>query len=201
MEDAVYRVRIFDQLKSVISALRHNPDDRRHIISLWGTTDIDDMRLPPCHGVVTQFWTRELTLVERRKWAEDHGRAVIGVESAGPAYDMHDVPVRGISCQTYQRSCDSFLGVPWNIASYALLTHMVAHVVGMVALDLVYCFGDVHIYNNHREQVDLQLTREPKPLPRLWLDPEIKDIDDFTMESIRVEGYEHHPTIKGAVSV
>ena len=202
--EAVYRVRIFDQLKSVISALRHNPDDRRHIITLWGTTDIDDMRLPPCHGIVIQFWTRELTLEERESLRNNMETKTLGYGVGGKDHDWYTsigVPRRGLSCQTYQRSCDVFLGVPVNIASYALLMHMVAQCVDMVALDLVYCFGDVHIYNNHREQVDLQLTREPKPLPRLWLNPEIKDIDGFGIDDIRVLDYEHWPKIRASVSV
>lgn len=106
-----------------------------------------------------------------------------------------------LSCQLYQRSADVFLGVPFNIASYALLTHLIAHVCGLKAKKFVHTFGDVHIYKNHLEQIDLQLTREPKPLPTLKLNPEIKDILDFTMEDILLENYEHHPLIKATVSV
>lgn len=106
-----------------------------------------------------------------------------------------------LSCQMYQRSADTFLGVPFNIAQYALLTHMLAHVTGLRAREFVHTFGDVHIYTNHMEQVREQLTRDFKPLPRLWLDPSVKRIDDFKAEHIRLENYECHPPLKGEVAV
>jgi thymidylate synthase len=106
-----------------------------------------------------------------------------------------------LSCQVYQRSADLFLGVPFNIASYALLTHMVAQVTGLGVGDLVHTLGDVHLYTNHLEQADLQLTRAPMASPRLVLNPEVRDIDGFCYEDIRVEGYQHHPAIKAPVAV
>ena len=106
-----------------------------------------------------------------------------------------------LSCGLYQRSADLFLGVPFNIASYALLTHLVAQVVGLEVGDFVHSFGDVHIYENHIEQVRLQLSRQPGPLPRLELDPNVKDIDAFTIEHIRLKDYAHQGTIKAAVAV
>ncbi len=106
-----------------------------------------------------------------------------------------------LSCQMYQRSADVFLGVPFNIASYALLTHMVAHVTGLEVGDFVHTFGDVHIYKNHIEQVKLQLSREPKALPKLMLSPGIEDIDDFTFGDIMLLDYAPHPGIKAEVSV
>ncbi|MFD2370715.1 thymidylate synthase [Brevibacillus sp. GCM10020057] len=106
-----------------------------------------------------------------------------------------------LSCQLYQRSGDTFLGVPFNIASYALLTHMIAHVTGLEPGDFVHTLGDAHLYLNHVEQVKLQLGREPKLLPKLWLNPEVKSIFDFTYEDIEVIGYESHPHIKGEVAV
>ncbi len=106
-----------------------------------------------------------------------------------------------LSCQLYQRSADLFLGVPFNIASYALLTHMIAHVCNLDVGDFVHTFGDLHIYNNHIEQINEQLSRTPYDLPTLRLNPEVKNIDDFTFDDIILENYVSHPAIKGAVSV
>ncbi len=106
-----------------------------------------------------------------------------------------------LSCQLYQRSADIFLGVPFNIASYALLTHMVAQVCDLEVGDFVHTFGDAHIYSNHFEQVREQLRRSPKPLPTLWLNPDIKSVFDFTSADIKVKGYEAHPHIAGKVAV
>ena len=106
-----------------------------------------------------------------------------------------------LSCQLYQRSADIFLGVPFNIASYALLTMMIAQVCGFEAGEFIHTFGDAHIYNNHFEQLELQMSRDPKPLPKMILNPDIKNILDFTFEDFTLEGYETHPHIKGAVAV
>lgn len=106
-----------------------------------------------------------------------------------------------LSLQMYQRSCDMFLGVPFNIASYSLLLHMMAQVTNLKAGELVHTLGDAHIYNNHFEQVKEQLARKPFPLPKLFLNPEIKNIDDFKMEDIKLENYESHPAIKAPMAV
>ncbi|MEI6454691.1 MAG: thymidylate synthase [bacterium] len=106
-----------------------------------------------------------------------------------------------LSCQMYQRSCDIFLGVPFNIASYALLTMMVAQVTGLKPWEFVHTLGDAHIYHNHLEQVRLQLTREPYPLPRMIINPQVRDIFDFKFEDFTLEGYQAHPHIKGQIAV
>jgi thymidylate synthase len=106
-----------------------------------------------------------------------------------------------LSCQMYQRSADLFLGVPFNIASYSLLTHMLAQVCDLEVGEFVHILGDTHVYSNHVKQVEEQVGREPLPLPTLWLNPEIKDITKFTMNDIRLDGYQHHPSIKADMAV
>jgi thymidylate synthase len=158
--------KVIDQIADLMHNLKHNPDSRRHIVSAWNPTEVDQMALPPCHSLF-QFYI-------------SNGK---------------------LSCQLYQRSADVFLGVPFNIASYALLTEMIAHVLGLKAGDFVHSFGDVHLYNNHFEQTKEQLNRELKPLPKLVFARKVNSIFDFKYEDIIIENYQFHPKIKAPVAV
>ena len=150
-------------------------------------------------------------VIEQIKTNPDSRRLIVSAWNVGDIPQMALAPchtmfqfyvVNGkLSCQLYQRSCDSFLGMPFNIASYALLTHMIAQVCDLQVGDFVHTFGDLHIYSNHREQLKEQLSRTPYPMPKLVLNPEVKDIDSFTFEDIKLENYQHHPAIKGKVAI
>jgi thymidylate synthase len=164
-----------DQLAKVVSGLRRDPDSRRHLVSAWNVADLPQMALAPCHALF-QFYVAPPTAGS----ATGRGR---------------------LSCQLYQRSADVFLGVPFNIASYALLTHMVAQVTELDVGDFVHTLGDAHLYSNHLEQARLQLTREPRPLPELWLDPSVRELDAFDLEHVDVKGYDPHPGIKAPIAV
>ncbi len=155
-----------DQITKLVEGLKKNPDGRRHIVSAWNPSFIDQMALPPCHCLF-QFYVAEGKL----------------------------------SCQLYQRSADTFLGVPFNIASYALLTMMMAQVCGYEPGEFVWTGGDVHLYSNHVEQAQLQLSRDFRPLPQMKMNPEVKNIFDFKYEDFSLENYDPHPHIKAAVAV
>lgn len=176
-----------DQIAELIDTLKTNPNSRRMLISAWNPSVLPDasksfadnvaggkVALPPCHAFF-QFYVSPLT-----SDGEEKGK---------------------LSCQLYQRSADVFLGVPFNIASYALLTLMIAQVSNLEPGDFIHTFGDAHIYNNHVEQLELQLSREPKPLPKMILNPEVKNIFDFTYEDFTLENYDPHPHIKGTVAI
>jgi thymidylate synthase len=165
--------RLIDQISQLVDGLKNNPDSRRHIVSAWNPGDVDQMALPPCHCLF-QFYVTPST-------------------GSGQA--------RKLSCQLYQRSADIFLGVPFNIASYALLTLMLAQVCGYQPGEFIHTFGDAHIYSNHFEQAELQLSRQPRALPQLWINPEVKDIFSFRFEDFRLEGYDPHPHISAPVAV
>jgi thymidylate synthase len=167
--------RHIDQVKEVLQQLKNNPDSRRMIVSAWNVAEIPHMALPPCHAFF-QFYVRPPR------------------EEAGEQRPF-------LSCQLYQRSADIFLGVPFNIASYALLTHMIAQVCNYEVGDFVHTLGDAHLYANHFNQTLLQLQRTPDQLPTLKLNPEIQQLEDFRFEDFTLEGYTPQPHIKAPVAV
>lgn len=167
--------RHIDQIQQVLEQLQNNPDSRRIIVSAWNVGEIASMALPPCHAFF-QFY--------------------VAPPNAGKGETKPQ-----LSCQLYQRSADIFLGVPFNIASYALLTLMVAQVCDMEAADFVHTFGDAHLYSNHFEQTELQLARTPRPLPTMRLNPAVRDLFAFRYEDFTLEQYDPHPRIAAPVAV
>lgn len=156
---------LVDQLANLINDIKTNPYSRRHILNAWNVAELDQMALPPCH-VMAQFSVRSVP----------GGRDEL-------------------SCQMYQRSGDFPLGIPFNIASYSLLTHMIAQVCNLNVGEFIHVIGDAHIYLNQVDGVKEQLTRTPFPLPTLWLNPNIKDIDRFSMDDIKLINYQSHDSI------
>jgi thymidylate synthase len=168
-----------DQITEVIETLKTNPNSRRMLVSAWNPSVLPDT-------------------------SKSFSENVANNKAALPpchAFFQFYVSDGKLSCQLYQRSADIFLGVPFNIASYALLTMMMAQVCGYEAGEFIHTFGDAHIYSNHIEQVETQLNRELRPLPKMTLNPEITNIFDFTFKDFTLEGYDPHPHIKGAVAV
>jgi len=168
-----------DQIKDVIHTIKTNPNSRRMMVTAWNPSVMPDTSVSFSENVA-------------------NGKAAL---PPCHAFFQFYVTDGKLSCQLYQRSADVFLGVPFNIASYALLTMMIAQVCDLGYGDFVHTFGDVHIYSNHREQIDLQLSRTPKKLPIMKLNPEIKNVFDFKYEDFTLEGYDPHPAIKAAVAV
>ena len=169
-----------DQIADLIDSIKNNPNSRRHIVTAWNPSVLPDEK------------------------SKDFAQNVADGKAALPpchAFFQFYVADNKLSCQLYQRSADVFLGVPFNIASYSLLTMMIAQVCGLGLGDFVHTFGDVHIYNNHIEQVKLQLSREPRHLPTMKLNPEVKSIFDFKYEDFKLEDYNPHDAIKAEVSI
>ncbi|KAH9170896.1 thymidylate synthase [Lactarius sanguifluus] len=173
--DADYSGKGVDQLREVIRKIIEEPTDRRIILSAWNPADIPLMALPPCH-MMCQFYVHF------------------------PPSDEPTAP-RRLSCLMYQRSADLGLGIPFNIASYALLTHMIARVTDTQPHELIIQLGDAHIYRDHVDALNIQLTRQPRPFPTLRWTRDITDIEDFTYEDFVVEGYDAHPSIPMKMSV
>lgn len=196
-----------DQISKVIQQLREDPDSRRIIVSAWNVADLDDMALNPCHNYF-QFYTTEMTVLERLNWFEENEpEKFASIPLSNDEKVLHEtldregIPRRKLSCFYMMRSNDVALGKPFNIASYALLTHMVAQQVNMVPDELVYSGVDVHLYLNHLEQIKLQLTREPYPLPKLVIKRKPDSIFDYKYEDFEVVGYQSHPHIAMPVAV
>lgn len=168
-----------DQIKELIETLKKNPNSRRMLVSAWNPSVLPDTFVSFAENVA-------------------NGKAAL---PPCHAFFQFYVANNKLSCQLYQRSADIFLGVPFNIASYALLTMMIAQVCGYEYGDFIHTFGDAHIYINHMEQINLQLSREPRALPKMKINPAVKDIFSFTYEDFELEGYDPHPAIKGKVSV
>ena len=161
-----------DQVKKIIDTIKTNPGDRRMILTAFNVGELDNMSLPPCH-MIAQFYVSNLNNGKQKK----------------------------LNCQVYIRSNDLFLGLPFNIASYALLVHMIAQVSNLEVGELIITIGDAHIYQNHIDQVKLQLTRVPYIMPTLLLKSTVNSIDGFKMEDIGLACYQHHPAIKAPMAV
>jgi len=168
-----------DQIQEVVDTLKNNPNSRRMLVSAWNPSVLPDTSVSFAENVA-------------------NGKAAL---PPCHAFFQFYVADGKLSCQLYQRSADIFLGVPFNIASYALFTMMMAQVCGYQPGDFIHTFGDAHIYNNHLEQVELQLSRDPRPLPTMRINPNVKDIFAFTFDDFELLNYDPHPHIKGVVAV
>ena len=196
-----------DQIADVVRQIKENPYSRRLMVTAWNPAEIQDMALPPCHCLF-QFYVEPAASVDKLNVdtligsTDKSGSSTCQPINMSTCQPTNEKPLKGrLSCQLYQRSADIFLGVPFNIASYSLLTMMVAQVCGLEPGDFVHTFGDAHIYRNHLDQVRLQLSRDPRPLPTMRINPAVDDIFAFRYEDFTLEGYDPHPHIKGEVSV
>jgi thymidylate synthase len=184
-----------DQIQNLINELKTNPDSRRLMVNAWNVGELDQMVLPPCHYGF-QIYTRKLSVIERMEiyFKKHPDWDMIGEHSF---FDKHNIPTRAISLMWNQRSVDTFLGLPFNIASYGLLLMMIADEVGMIPDELIGNLGDVHLYSNHIEQAREQISREPFDLPTVH----VRDgIESFMPGDIILENYQSHPTIKAPLS-
>jgi thymidylate synthase len=213
LKSVVYELLWFLQGSTNIAYLKANG------VSIWDEWAKENGELGPVYGYQWRSWpTADGRYIDQIKLVQeqirsnpDSRRLLVSAWNVGQIEQMALPPCHTffqfyvaegkLSCQLYQRSADVFLGVPFNIASYALLTHMMAHSCGLQPGEFIHSFGDTHIYTNHLEQVQLQLSRTPRPLPTLHLNPQVQDIVDFRYEDIEVRGYDPHPAIKAPVAV
>ena len=199
-------VKSIDQIKNLIEQLQTNPDSRRLMVNAWNVGELDQMVLPPCHYGF-QVYTRELTEDERMKiWTEYYPNNALMIsynESRHSVMDNDNIPKRAVSLMWSQRSVDTFLGLPFNIASYGLLLEIIAKEVNMVPDELIGNLGDVHLYKNHIEQAKEQLTREPKRLPTLEIierEEQNFSMDEMYIDNFQFPNYQSHPTIKAPLN-
>jgi thymidylate synthase len=193
-----------DQIDDLVKELKTNPDSRRLMVSAWNVGELDQMVLPPCHYGF-QVWTRELTYSERYKiwFNNNYETGMEYYEDNVPDFDntyYEPTPTRAISLMWNQRSVDTFLGLPFNIASYGLLLHIIGNEVNMVPDELIGNLGDTHLYLNHIEQAKEQIGRTSFDLPKLKTDVKIDGICCATPDDFVLEGYQYHPTIKAPLS-
>lgn len=208
----VYEVVEVDQLKDLIDGIKKDPYGRRHILSAWNPGELNKMALPPCH-TFAQFYVSNYnqhdvytTYFNYRDSLSDDDRRALDAKYEGTHKSLDTLvtlglPTQKLSCQMYQRSADMFLGVPFNIASYSLFTHMIAQVCGLGVGEFIHTLGDAHIYLDHIDAVKEQLAREPLEAPKLWVNPAIKDIDSFTMDDFKLLNYNHLAPIKAKMAV
>jgi thymidylate synthase len=214
-----------DQISWALHMLKTKPEDRGIVISAWNVGELDHMALRPCHTMF-QFYTEEMTTEERNSWMVENWK---GRKNDWKDFelDQQNVPKYKLSLQLYQRSADTFLGVPFNIASYSILLHMFAQLSNMVPGKFIHTFGDAHIYSNHKTQVNELLKKvspelrdNPEPLdffenkslldkvgndwpalPQLWLNPKVNNMEDFTLKDIEVKNYKPFSKIEAPIAI
>jgi thymidylate synthase len=216
---------VVHELLWFLSGSTNVEDLRKHNVTIWDEWADETGDVGPIYGKQWRAWNAPdgrtidqiAAVLDGLDALKKDPTASVGRRLIVSAWNPADVPEMAVpachtlfqfsltegrlSCQLYQRSADSFLGVPFNIASYALLTHLIAHVKGLGVGEFIHTFGDVHIYTNHLEQVEEQLRREPYPLPRLWIDPAVRSLDRIERRQIALLDYRHHPALPGEVAV
>lgn len=207
-----------DQIKELINKLKNNPDDRRLIVSAWNVAEIEDMALPPCHYLSQWYVSNNISIHERTEYyikqyfLEHPEKKATMTEDEYDEFeeslteeflDAHNVPKKGLCCMWSQRSVDTCLGFPYDLLSYSILTHMIAQVCNYIPLEVSCNLGDVHVYKNQIDAARIQLIRSPYryKYPEILLNKDIKDIDNFTYDDIKIIGYESYPPIKYQLSV